>query len=385
MTKLLVKLFVKNSSDIKDPKVRTNYGVFSGTVGIIMNVLLFAGKFLAGVIASSISITADAFNNLSDAGSSFFTLIGFKVAGKPADDEHPFGHGRAEYVTGFIISVIIILMGFEIGKTSVEKIIHPQSIVFSKLAIGIMIASICVKVWLFLFNRRLGTMISSTTMKATAQDSLNDCISTTAVIAGIIVARLTGLKIDGYIGVVVAGFILFTGLSTAKGMLDQLIGEAPDKNYVNAIKDYVLSCESIMGVHDIVVHSYGANKCIVSLHAEVPGDMDIFEIHEIIDNIENALYTKFNCQAVIHMDPLATDDETVALYEIISSLVIGIDSRLTLHDFRVVNAVSHTNIIFDVVVPYNFRLTNDEVKQQIITVIREYDKTFNVILHIDLG
>lgn len=385
MTKLLVKCFIKNSDDIKNTKVRTEYGVFSGIVGILMNILLFVGKFIAGTIASSIAITADAFNNLSDAGSSIFTLIGFKVAGKPADDEHPFGHGRAEYATGFIISVIIILMGIEVGKSSFTKIIHPSETAFSYLVLGIMIASICVKVWLFFFNRKLSRIIDSSTMRATAQDSLNDCISTTAVIAGILIGKFTGLKIDGYIGIVVACFILITGFSTAKGMLDQLIGEAPDKSYVDGIKDYVLSQENIMGVHDIIVHSYGANRSIVSLHAEVPGDMDVFEIHEIIDDIENELNSKFNCQAVIHMDPLATDDETVELYEIISRIVFKIDNHLTIHDFRVVNAISHTNIIFDVVVPFNFRMKNDEVKQQICKAVREYDKTFNVILHVDMG
>ncbi len=385
MTKLLVKLFIKDSENVKNAKVRSNYGVFSGIVGIILNAILFVGKFFAGVISGSISITADAFNNLSDAGSSILTLVGFKMAGKPADDEHPFGHGRIEYITGFIISIVIILMGIEIGKDAVAKIFNPQEVVFSYIALAIMLGSIIVKVWLGLFNRKLGNIINSKTMKAAAMDSLSDVISTTAVIIGFLVAKIFEFNIDGYLGAVVAFFIILAGISTAKGMLGQLLGEAPDKEFINGITEFVLSNDSIIGVHDIVVHSYGANICIVSLHAEIPGDMSVFEIHEIVDKVERELNEKFNCQSVIHMDPLATDEETKELLKKFKQIVKSIDERLSIHDFRAVNAVTFTNIIFDVVVPFNLKIQNEELKNIISQKSQELDETYNTIIHIDRG
>ncbi len=385
MTKLLVKLFIKDSENVKNAKVRSNYGVFSGIVGIILNAILFVGKFFAGVISGSISITADAFNNLSDAGSSILTLVGFKMAGKPADDEHPFGHGRIEYITGFIISIVIILMGIEIGKDAVAKIFNPQEVVFSYIALAIMLGSIIVKVWLGLFNRKLGNIINSKTMKAAAMDSLSDVISTTAVIIGFLVAKIFEFNIDGYLGAVVAFFIILAGISTAKGMLGQLLGEAPDKEFINGITEFVLSNDSIIGVHDIVVHSYGANICIVSLHAEIPGDMSVFEIHEIVDKVERELNEKFNCQSVIHMDPLATDEETKELLKKFKQIVKSIDERLSIHDFRAVNDVTFTNIIFDVVVPFNLKIQNEELKNIISQKSKELDETYNTIIHIDRG
>ena len=385
MTGLLVKLFIKDSKNIKNAKVRSSYGIFAGIVGIILNSILFVGKFIAGVISGSISITADAFNNLSDAGSSILTLVGFKMAGKPADREHPFGHGRFEYITGFVISIVIILMGIEIGKDAIIKIFKPQEVVFSYVALAIMLGSVLVKIWLGLFNRKLGNIINSKTMKANATDSLSDVVSTTAVIIGFLVSKIFEINIDGYLGTVVAFLIILAGISTAKGMLGQLLGEAPDKEFINGITEFVLSKENIIGVHDIIVHSYGANICIVSLHAEIPGNMSVFEIHEIVDSVENELNEKFNCQSVIHMDPLATDEETKELSKKFKNLVKSIDERLSIHDFRAVNSVSFTNIIFDVVVPFDFKIQNNEIKNIISQKAKQLDETYNTIIHIDRG
>lgn len=384
MTKFLVKLFIKNSDDINNPAVRNKYGSFGGCVGIFLNLCLFTGKFFAGMITGSVSISADAFNNLSDAGSSIVTLVGFKMAGKPADNEHPFGHGRFEYISGFLISMIIILMGFEIGKTSVEKIIHPENVTFSMLSLSILIISVLVKLWMCFFNTQLGKMINSQTMKATAMDSLNDVLATSAVIVGVLISHFKGINIDGYLGVAVALFILFTGISTAKGMLNQLLGEAPDKEFINDIKAFVLSYDEIIGVHDVIVHSYGAGKCIISLHAEVPCDMDILKIHDIIDLIEIQLNKSFNCQSVIHMDPIAVNDEnTLFVAQKVVAILRKIDEQISMHDFRMVNGDTHTNLIFDVVVPFKFKMCDDELKKTIVTGISNIDKSYNAVIVID--
>lgn len=384
MTKLLIRLFIKNSDDIDNPNVRNKYGSFSGMVGILLNILLFVGKFIAGVITSSIAITADAFNNLSDAGSSIISLVGFKMAGKPADNEHPFGHGRFEYISGFVISMIIILMGLEIGKTSIGKIIKPEDVSFSTFSIAILLISVLIKLWLCFFNRKLGKMINSQTLIATSKDSLSDVLSTTAVIIGVLISKCTGLNIDGFLGVAVAVFILYTGFSAAKGMLDQLLGEAPDKEFIEEIKNFVMSYDEISGVHDVIIHNYGANRCVISLHAEVPCDMDIMVIHDIIDVIEVEMSKKFNCSAVIHMDPIAVNDEyTNMTANKINNIIRSIDERISMHDFRMVTGNTHTNLIFDVVVPFKFRLTDDELKEKISQDIKQIDDKFNAVINID--
>lgn len=384
MTKLLIRLFIKNSNDIENPNVRNKYGSFSGMVGIILNILLFAGKFLAGLITSSIAITADAFNNLSDAGSSIISLVGFKMAGKPADNEHPFGHGRFEYISGFVISMIIILMGLEIGKTSIGKIIKPEDVCFSVLSISILVISVLVKLWMCLFNRKLGKMINSQTIIASSKDSFSDVLATTAVIIGVLFSKFTGINIDGFLGVAVAAFILYTGFSAAKGMLDQLLGEAPDREFIEEIKDFVMSYDEISGVHDVVIHNYGANRCVISLHAEVPCDMDIMVIHDIIDVIEVEMNKKFNCSAVIHMDPIAVNDEYTNLTaNKINSIIKSIDNSISMHDFRMVNGNTHTNLIFDVVIPFKFRLTDDELRDKISQEVKMIDNKFNAVINID--
>ena len=384
MTKFLVKLFIKNSEDINNPVVRNKYGAFGGAVGIFLNICLFIGKIIAGLATASIAIIADAFNNLSDAGSSIITLVGFKMASKPADNKHPFGHGRFEYISGFTISMIIILVGFELGKTAVEKIINPVNVEFSIISIVILAFSVLVKLWMCLFNKKLGDMISSQTMKATAMDSLSDVMATSAVIVGVLISYFTGLKIDGYLGVAVALFIIFTGFSAAKGMLDQLLGEAPDKEFVNKIKAFVLSYPEIYGVHDVVVHNYAAGQCVISLHAEVPCDMDIMKIHDTIDLVEIKLKEQFSCQSVIHMDPIEVNDENVLrTAEKVISILKQIDSTISMHDFRMVNGETHTNLIFDVVVPFNFVIEDDVLCNIIEKKVREIDQSFYAKIEID--
>ena len=384
MTKLLVKLFIKNSENTSDPEIRQKYGYLSGFVGIVMNLILFTGKIIAGLITTSISIVADAFNNLSDAGSSIITLVGFKMAGRPADREHPYGHGRIEYVSGFIVSIVIMLMGFELGKSSFEKIFSPEEITFNWLSFGILIGSILIKLWLCFFNRKLGGMINSAPMKAAAMDSLSDVAATSAVIIGLLVFLIFGISIDGYVGIVVALFILYTGVNTAKESLNPLLGQYPDKEFVDEIEKTVMSYNGVIGVHDLLVHDYGIGARIISLHAEVPCSMDFVAAHELIDVIEDDLRVKYKCHATIHMDPVAADDKpTIEMKARVVDIVKKIDPELTIHDFRMTNGVNHRNLIFDVVVPFNFRLSDDDVVRLIRASVAEFDDSLSAVINVD--
>lgn len=384
MTRLLVRLFINKHNDVNDPVVRSRYGYLSGFVGIVMNIFLFAGKLIAGIISSSIAIIADAFNNLSDAGSSIITLIGFKMASKPADNEHPFGHGRIEYISGFIISVIIIFMGFEIAKTSITKIIHPQDVTFSTISLVILIVSVVVKLWLGLFNRKLGILINSQAMKATAMDSLSDMISTTAVIVGILIAKYMNVNIDGYLGILVGLFILYSGIMASKETINKLLGEAPDKEFINQVSQVVLSHTEIIGIHDFIVHNYGVGSCVISLHAEVPCDIDIMKIHDIIDNVEEEINKDFNCITVIHMDPIATNDEqTIQTKKIIKKIICDIDENLSIHDFRIVPGQTHTNVLFDVVTPYEYKYNDNQLVEIITQKIKDINPHFVPKIQID--
>lgn len=384
MTDFLVKLFIKNRNDIHDPQVRKKYGSLGGIVGIICNIILFTLKFLAGVLTSSISITADAFNNLSDAGSSIITLVGFKMASMPSDDEHPFGHGRIEYVSGLIVSLIIMLMGVELFKSSVEKIISPETITFQWLSLGILIFSILLKLWMALFNRRLGKKINSVAMQATAADSLSDVIATTAVVIGILVFYFFHLNIDGWIGVVVALFILYTGFTTARDTMNSLLGQAPDAEFVKAVEEKVLSYPDVVGVHDLIIHNYGPGRCLISLHAEVPCDIDILSIHDAIDNIERDLNQTFQCETVIHMDPISLNDkEANRMYDFLKALVAELDPVLSIHDFRMVAGPTHTNLIFDVVVPHKYHLSDEEVREKINQLVKEKNTSYETVMNID--
>ena len=383
MTDFLVRHFVKQ--DLKSQKGRQQVGQLGGIAGIFLNLLLFAAKFTAGSLTGSIAITADAFNNLSDAGSSIVTLGGFKMAGAPADPEHPFGHGRIEYIAGLIVSLIIIMMGFELFKGSAEKIFQPEAVSFSWLSIGILLLSIAVKGWMCLFNRKLGRMIGSTAMQATAMDSLSDVAATTAVLLGTAITAATGVLLDGYLGVLVALFIMYTGFSTANDTLKPLLGKAPDQDFVEEIQQTVLAHEQIVGIHDLIVHDYGPGRCMVSLHAEVPSDSDILEMHDLIDMAEHELHEKFNCEAVIHMDPIVTNDAvTNRMHDAVVWLVKGIDPALSIHDFRMVQGPTHTNLIFDVVMPFRFKMTEKELIQAISTQVRQMeDHVYYAVVNVD--
>ena len=366
MVDLLVKAFISRPDDWEDPEIRQRYGLLTGGVGIALNLLLSLGKFLAGVLTGSIAITADAFNNLSDAGSSVVTLAGFQMAAKRADDDHPFGHGRMEYISGLIVAGAILLVGVELVKSSVEKILRPEEIAFSWASVGILCAAILVKLWMFHFNRTLGRRIGSAAMGATAADSLSDAAATSAVLLGTLVGGLTGLHIDGWVGLLVAAFILRAGWGAARDTLDPLLGQSPDPKLVEDIEQTVLAHELVSGIHDLIVHDYGPGRRMVSLHAEVPMDADMLAVHDIIDDIERELKEKFCIEAVIHMDPIATrDPRTNALKEQVAELVREVDPAMTIHDFRMTQGPHHQNLIFDVVAPHRCPLSDEEVKARI--------------------
>ena len=384
MTNFLIKHFIPNASDVKSPAVRQRYGVVSGVVGILCNALLCTAKIAAGLLTGAVSIVADGINNLSDGGSCVVSLLGFKMAGKPADDKHPFGHGRIEYVAGLIVSFIIVLMGVELAKTSLDKIFHPEEISFSWITPAVLGISILVKLWMCFFNRKMGDKIDSAVLRATAMNSLSDVAATSAVLAGFVIGYWARVNLDGYLGVLVALFILYTGVSTAKGTLDLLLGEAPDPEFVKQIQQEVLSYPEIIGVHDLIVHNYGPGHSVVSLHAEVPCDVDILKIHDTIDNAERDLKKKFDCEVVIHMDPIITDDkEPNEIHQKLSSIVRLLDSRVTIHDFRMVKGPTHTNLIFDIVVPHQFRLTDDQVVESLRQAVKALDARYEIVVNVD--
>ena len=384
MTKLLIRLFVRDSNNIKDAAVRVRYGYLGSVTGIVLNILLFAGKLIAGIISGAISVTADAFNNLSDAGSSIVSLVGFKMAAQPADEEHPFGHGRMEYVSGLIISFLILLMGFELAHESVLKMISPKDIQFSWLTLCILIASVLVKLWMGLFNLTLGKRINSTSMKATAADSISDCISTSAVIVAMLVFYFAGVNIDSIIGLLVALFILYNGVKTFRESLTPLLGTKPDKEFVDEITAAVEKYPDIVGTHDLIVHDYGVGNLIISMHAEVPMQMEFNAAHELIDMIEDELKKKYNCLVTIHMDPVAVNDERVmAVKAQVSEVVRNIDSRMSIHDFRMTDGRDRVNLIFDLVVPFGLGMTDAQVRENVSARVSALDKAYCCVISID--
>lgn len=384
MISLLVKLFY-GEMDMSDEKaVRRAYGTACSGAGIGFNVLLFAGKLIAGMLSGSVAIVSDAFNNLSDAGSSIISLVGFKLSNKKSDPQHPFGHGRLEYISGLCVSFLIILMGVELGKASIEKIIEPAQVKFSLLTAAILAASILVKLYMALYNSRIGKRLNAVTMKAMAKDSLSDAVATSVVLMSMIVAKLADIAIDGYCGVVVAAFILFTGITAARDTISPLLGQKPDSEFIEEVMRIVNAHKEIIGTHDLVVHDYGPGRLMITLHAEVDADMDILVAHDAVDNIENELREKLGCSAVVHMDPIVTDDvETNATREEIKRVVSNIDSRMTIHDFRMVPGPTHTNVIFDVAVPFDTDLDDDELRKILGARIRDVDSKLNAVIEID--
>jgi cation diffusion facilitator family transporter len=381
MISILSKIFIRGKEGSAKRKA---YGTLCSIVGILLNVFLFAGKYFAGIISGSVAITADAFNNLSDAGSSFITLVGFLFAGKKPDPDHPFGHGRFEYISGFVVSIAILLMGFELLRSSVDKIIHPKPVDTSTLTMVILLVSIAVKLYMAFYNRSVGRKIGSAAMEATAIDSLSDSVATTVVLLAMLVMRFAGINIDGVCGVLVAVFILYAGIRAAKETLDPLMGLAPDKEFVEQVEQIVMSHDMVKGIHDLVVHDYGPGRRMISLHAEVPGDHDIFEIHDLIDRIERELDEKLVCEAVIHMDPIETDNEEVArMRDLVAGQVKLIDDRMTIHDFRMVTGNTHTNLIFDAVAPYDLKMSTEQVKNKIEELVQDLEGNYYAVVHID--
>lgn len=384
MIRFLIRRLVPKNADPCEAAVRERCGMASGGIGIALNLLLCIGKFAAGVISGSISVMADAFNNLTDAASSVVTLIGFRLAGQKADDEHPFGHGRMEYLTGLIISMLILLVGFELGKSSVEKILHPADVSFSILSTAILLASIFVKLWMCFFNRALAKKIGSAALAATATDSLSDVVATSVVLVGLIISHFTGLLIDGWLGAVVTVFILRAGLGAIKDTLDPLLGQAPDPALVRAVQDTVLSHDEIVGIHDLIIHDYGPGRRMLSLHAEVPADADIMAAHDVIDHIERELRDTYAVEAVIHMDPIVVGDEyTDRIRKLVAEKAAQIDPAISIHDFRITHGPLHTNLIFDMVVPHSCKLNNDEVRAAIDAAMKAEDEHYFTVVEID--
>lgn len=384
MIRLLTKLFIKNPDDISSPAVRQAYGVLSGSVGIFFNLVLFAGKFAAGLISGSIAIMSDAFNNLSDAGSSVITLIGFKMAGQKPDPHHPFGHGRIEYLSGLLVSIAILIMAFELIKSSVSKVIHPEPVTFSPVIVAILAASILVKCYMYLYNRYIGRKLRSAAMMATARDSLSDTVATAVVLACTLISHFRGLQIDGWCGILVGLFILYTGYSAARDTIDPLLGQAPEPEFVKQVETLVLSYPDIIGVHDLIVHNYGPGRVMISVHAEVPADGDILALHDTIDNIEHDLKNSLLCEAVIHMDPVCThDEETLRLRKIVSGFAKEIGDVLSVHDLRLVKGTTHTNVIFDLLIPYGFPLADEKVLARIREKISVLDPKYRAVINVD--
>lgn len=383
MISILSKFFIKNK-EMNESKIRSAYGTLCCIVGIFLNVVLFGIKYFAGVISSSIAITADAFNNLADAGSSVITLAGIRLAEKKPDRDHPFGHGRMEYLSGLAVSVIIILVGFELFKSSVDKILNPADADTSAVSIFILIVSIFIKGYMFLYNRKIGRQINSSGMKATALDCIGDAVATLVVLISTVISYFTNLKIDGWCGILVSLFIIYAGIRSVKETVGPLLGMPPEKEFIDEIEKVVLSYEKIVGIHDLIVHDYGPGRVVVSLHAEVDGKENIYTLHDIIDNAEQRLSEELGCMAVIHMDPIETDNAvTSKVREDVAEAVKILGENVTIHDFRMVPGDSHTNLIFDVVVPHEIKMSDSEIKGKVRSIISEKFRYCNAVVNID--
>lgn len=384
MITLLARLFIKDRDKVADAAVRRAYGMLCSLTGIGLNVLLFLGKYLAGRLSGSIAMTADAFNNLSDAGSSVITLLGFRMAAKKPDPGHPFGHGRIEYLSGVAVSIIIIVVGVQLGLESIDKIMNPQPVDAGLLPMLVLVASICVKGYMFAYNRGIGRKINSPGMAATAMDSLSDSIATSVVLISMLLSRFAGVNADGWGGIAVACFIIFSGFKAAKETLSPLLGNPPDPQLVHDISNIVLSHSEVVNVHDLIVHDYGPGRLMVSLHAEVPGNGNIYALHDTIDTIEYELSSKLGCDAVIHMDPVSPDGtKTAHMRDELAEAAKSIDPRLSIHDFRIVDGPTHTNVIFDAVLPNDSKLTEEEAVAQLEALVHSLWQNSHPKVHID--
>lgn len=382
MIELLAKIFIRDRQNIG--KVRQAYGILCSSVGIALNFILFAGKFLAGAVSGSIAITADAFNNLSDAGASAVTLAGFRLASQKPDPEHPFGHGRMEYVSGMVVAMLILLMGFELVKSAVGRIVDPQGLEISPLILAILVASVLVKGYMAIYNYAYGKKMDSAAMKATATDSISDAAATGVVLVCTLISHFTGFTLDGYCGLGVGVLVFWAGIRAAKETVDPLLGQAPEPAFVEQIKQTVMQDPDIIGIHDLIVHNYGPGRVLISLHAEVPSDGDVLLLHDKIDLIEHKLRDALHCSAVIHMDPVCVDDpETQSLKSLVEGCLASVDERLSLHDFRIVKGPTHTNLIFDVVAPFKFPMTDRQLVQEITRLIQKDNPNFFAVIEVD--
>lgn len=385
MTKALIRLFIRDAENTRDARVRERYGVLSGAVGIACNVFLFILKVVIGLVTGSISIAADAFNNLSDGLSCMISIVGFKVSGKAPDEKHPFGYGRTEYIAGLVVAFIIVLVGFEFFKTSIDRILHPAPVAFSLVLVVILAISMLVKLWMGAFNVQIGRRIDSPVLMAAGQDSRNDVITTGVVILGMVAGQFTTLPVDGYVGVLVAAFIVWAGFGIARDTVAPLLGEAADPEIAKNIEKLVMESEYIVGVHDLIVHNYGAGRWLASLHAEVPSDSDFVAVHEVIDEAEKRVWQRTGVYLVIHMDPIDVNNEHVAaLREQVDAVLRAIDENLSMHDFRVVDGARQINLIFDVVVPFSY---DSDAKRDLMMTIRdklkEIDYRYNPVVTFD--
>ena len=384
MTALLIKLFVRDSENTKGTSVRTAYGTLGSVTGIVVNLLLAAIKYFAGMISGSISVTADAINNLSDAGSSIVSLAGVKLSARPADKGHPYGHGRLEYISALAVSVLVFLMGFELLKSSIDKILNPVPVTFNWLALVILIVSIFAKLWLGIFNKKLGKKINSAPMMAVMKDCFSDCLATGVAALSIVVSAFSEIAIDGYLGIIVAGFILLAGFNISKETLGVLLGNPPEKEYVEMIENKILSYDHIVGVHDLIIHDYGPSRRFASAHAEVPANIDIMEAHDVIDLIERDIMNEMGLLISIHMDPIIVDDERInTLRQMTSDVVKEIDPELSIHDFRVVEGPTHTNLIFDILLTHTHKDSHEEIINQINKKLSKIDERFFTVITID--
>lgn len=382
MTKLLIKLFVKDSRNVSDPAVRQRYAMLAGVTGIVLNLLLFAGKLTTGILAASVAVIADAFNNVSDAGSSVITIIGFRLAGKHEDKEHPLGHGRLEYVSAFIVDMLIILVGAELLKSSVEKIISPSLPAVSAATIVLLVVAVLVKLWLFFFYRKIGNLIDSAAVKSTSIDSISDTVATSLVLISTLVARFANVGIDGWAGILVAGFILFTGIKAAKETIDLLLGTPPEPAFIQELKDFVKNYPEVVGVHDLMVHDYGPGRKIISFHAEVPSDSDINYAHDVIDCIERDMHEKFGCIVTIHLDPIVTGNKEVdEMRRLAEETAKEVDSSFTIHDFRMTSGGKHINLIFDLSIPTDCKIPDGEAAQKVAEKISEKNPDCHAVIH----
>lgn len=384
MTDLLIKIFIKDNKNIGSPQVRSKYGMLSGFVGVAVNAILCIIKFAIGAITGSIAITGDAFNNLSDAGSSVVSLLGFKLASKPADKEHPYGHGRLEYLCGMGVGALILFMGYELIKSSISKIIKPDETVFSWVAVIVLAASILGKIWLAVFNKKIGKAINSETVDAVATDSINDIIATTASIIALILSRYFSIPFDGIFGVIVSCFVLYAGFGVFKSTISPLLGQPPTEETVREIEEKILSYDGILGVHDLIIHDYGPGRCFVTAHAEVSSETDIMQSHDLIDVIEQDISAQTGYTITLHMDPLVENDETItAAKAMVNQIVTEIEPTLSIHDFRLVSGPHHTNLIFDLVIPFTVKTDSSAIIGRINAELEKHDKNYYAVITVD--